>query len=162
MGREFMDRKEFHSNNQRQTQDLGEEFASQLSPGDVVALEGDLGAGKTEFVRGVCRFFNVQDIVTSPTFAIINQYDGSVAGGSPVTIYHVDLYRVETPEQLRTVGFVEMVNDSTAIKFIEWPERARAEMPDRYWLVSLKNDSSDDNARVIEITAPERQMIVDY
>lgn len=162
MGREFMDRKAFHSNNQRQTQDLGEDFAAQLSPGDVVALEGDLGAGKTEFVRGVCRHFNVQDIVTSPTFAIINQYDGSQSGGSPVTIYHVDLYRIETPEQLRNVGFAEMVNDRSAIKFIEWPERASLEMPERHWTVALKNDPSNDGARVIEITAPERHMIADF
>ncbi|MBU3699911.1 MAG: tRNA (adenosine(37)-N6)-threonylcarbamoyltransferase complex ATPase subunit type 1 TsaE [Candidatus Kapabacteria bacterium] len=157
-----MDPKTFHSSSQRQTQDLGEDFAAQLSPGDVVALEGDLGAGKTEFVRGVCRYFNVQDIVTSPTFAIINQYDGSLAGGSPVRIYHVDLYRIETQEQLRSVGFVEMVNDTSAIKFIEWPEKARSEMPDRHWTVALTNDASNENGRMIEITAPERLLITDY
>ncbi|MBU3679333.1 MAG: tRNA (adenosine(37)-N6)-threonylcarbamoyltransferase complex ATPase subunit type 1 TsaE [Candidatus Kapabacteria bacterium] len=157
-----MDQTPLHSQSQRHTQDLAEEFAIQLQPGDVVALVGDLGAGKTEFVRGVCRHFQVQDIVTSPTFAIINHYDGQLAGGSPVTIYHVDLYRIDTPEQLRSVGFEEMVHAPNAIKFIEWPEKASHEMPERHWTVTLRNDASDDNARLIEITAPERQMITDY
>lgn len=157
-----MDQTPLHSQSQRQTQDLGENFASMLHRGDVVALLGDLGAGKTEFVRGVCRFFNVEDIVTSPTFAIINQYDGTMAGGSPVKIYHVDLYRIDTPEELRTVGFEEMVHAPDAIKFIEWPEKARQAMPERFWTVSIQNTTDDDNARLIEITSPERLLITDY
>lgn len=125
-----------------------------LNRGDVVALVGDLGAGKTEFVRGVCRFFNVEDIVTSPTFAIINQYDGTMAGGSPVKIYHVDLYRIDTPEELRTVGFDEMVHAQDAIKFIEWPEKASSVMPERHWTVVIETDPADEDARVIRVTSP--------
>jgi tRNA threonylcarbamoyladenosine biosynthesis protein TsaE len=157
-----MEHAPLYSLSQRHTQQLGEEFAAMLNRGDVVALVGDLGAGKTEFVRGVCRFFSVEDIVTSPTFAIINQYDGSMSGGSPVKIYHVDLYRIDTPEELRTVGFEEMVHAPDAIKFIEWPEKASSEMPERHWTVSIQNTSDDDNARLIEITSPERSLITDY
>ena len=125
-----------------------------LNPGDVVSLLGDLGAGKTEFVRGVCRHFNVEDIVTSPTFAIINQYDGTMASGQPVTIYHVDLYRIDTPEQLRSVGFEEMVYAPNAIKFIEWPEKAACSMPERHWTVAIEQDATNEDSRMIRITAP--------
>jgi len=149
-----MEHAPLYSQGQRHTQQLGEDFAAMLNRGDVVALVGDLGAGKTEFVRGVCRHFNVEDIVTSPTFAIINQYDGTMAGGSPVKIYHVDLYRVDTPEQLRSVGFEEMVHAPDAIKFIEWPEKAAHAMPDRHWTVVIDTDPADENARVIRVTSP--------
>lgn len=142
------------SQSQRQTQSIGEEFAALLNPGDVVSLLGDLGAGKTEFVRGVCRFFNVEDIVTSPTFAIINQYDGTMASGQPVTIYHVDLYRIDTPEELRSVGFEEMVHAPDAIKFIEWPEKASSVMPERHWTVSIEANPTDEDARVIRVSSP--------
>lgn len=125
-----------------------------LTAGDVVALEGDLGAGKTEFVRGVCRHFNVEDIITSPTFAIINQYDGTTSGGAPVKIYHVDLYRIDTPDELRSVGFDEMVNSPDAIKFIEWPEKAGVGMPERRWTVTIETDQTNEDARLIHITSP--------
>ncbi|MBL0322087.1 MAG: tRNA (adenosine(37)-N6)-threonylcarbamoyltransferase complex ATPase subunit type 1 TsaE [Ignavibacteria bacterium] len=65
------------SESESQTILQGEQFAADLQHGDIVALEGELGAGKTEFVKGICRFFAVEDLVTSPTFTIINQYDGS-------------------------------------------------------------------------------------
>ncbi len=149
-----MEHAPLYSHGQRHTQQLGEDFAAMLNRGDVVALVGDLGAGKTEFVRGVCRFFNVEDIVTSPTFAIINQYDGTMAGGSPVKIYHVDLYRIDTPEELRTVGFDEMVHAQDAIKFIEWPEKASSVMPERHWTVVIETDPADEDARVIRVTSP--------
>ena len=149
-----MDQKTYHSRSQRQTQELGEDFAAMLSVGDVVALEGDLGAGKTEFVRGVCRFYNVEDIITSPTFAIINQYDGTTSGGSAVKIYHVDLYRIDTPAELRSVGFEEMVNAPDAVKFIEWPEKAGSGLPERRWTVTIETDQSDEDARLIHINSP--------
>lgn len=149
-----MEHAPLYSHGQRHTQQLGEDFAAMLNRGDVVALVGDLGAGKTEFVRGVCRHLNVEDIVTSPTFAIINQYDGTMAGGSSVKIYHVDLYRVDTPEQLRSVGFEEMVHSPDAIKFIEWPEKASSVMPERHWTVSIESDPSNEDVRVIRVSSP--------
>jgi tRNA threonylcarbamoyladenosine biosynthesis protein TsaE len=149
-----MDQKAYHSLSQRHTQDLGEAFAAMLSIGDVIALEGELGAGKTEFVRGVCRHFNVEDIVTSPTFAIINQYDGITSGGSPVKIYHVDLYRIDTPQELSTVGFEEMVHAPDAIKFIEWPDKAGSGLPERRWTVSIETDPANEDARLIHVSSP--------
>ena len=122
---------------------------------DVVALEGDLGAGKTEFVKGICRFFAVGDLVTSPTFTIINQYDGAMPDGATLKIYHVDLYRIDSPAELAEVGFDDMVFAHNAIKLIEWPEKAAHLMPAKRWIVSIQSDETDDDARVITVSSPQ-------
>ena len=142
------------SESEQETILLGEQIAAQFQPGDVITLEGDLGAGKTEFVKGVCRYFDVTDMVTSPTFSIINQYDGTMAGGEPVKIYHVDLYRIDSPEELAEVGFDDMVFAHDAIKLIEWPEKAASLMPTRRWDVRITADEQNDDLRHIVITAP--------
>lgn len=138
------------SESEEQTIQIGEQFATRLMRGDLVVLNGDLGAGKTEFVKGICRFLAVDDLVTSPTFSIINQYAGQMPEGDSVKIYHVDLYRIESPDQLVEVGFDDMVFAHDAIKLVEWPEHAGAHLPDAYWSVGLKGDE-DDDVRTITI-----------
>jgi tRNA threonylcarbamoyladenosine biosynthesis protein TsaE len=101
------------------TEELGAELARTLEPGDVVLVEGDLGAGKTTFVRGACRALGVTSIVTSPTFTIGQRYEG------PVHVSHVDLFRVadlggEDPDLLD--GYLR----PDAIAFVEWPQGAEA------------------------------------
>ncbi len=142
------------SDSEAETIRHGEQFASLLRCGDVVALDGDLGAGKTEFVKGVCRFFAVGDLVTSPTFSIINQYDGTSPEGQALKIYHVDLYRIDSPEELAEVGFDDMVFAHDAIKLIEWPEKAEHLMPARRWTVQILPDEANDDHRTITITPP--------
>lgn len=142
------------SRSESETIQIGEQFAERLRVGDVVALEGDLGAGKTEFVKGVCRYFSVEDLVTSPTFSIINQYDGTTLYGDSVKIYHVDLYRIDSPKELADVGFDDMVFAHDAIKLIEWPDKASQLMPARRWNVRITADDQDDDIRHIVITAP--------
>ena len=142
------------SDGEEQTIQIGEHFATRLHRGDVVVLKGDLGAGKTEFVKGICRFLSVDDLVTSPTFSIINQYAGQSPEGETLKIYHVDLYRVEKPEDLVEVGFDDMVFAHDAIKLVEWPENAGAHLPEQYWSVTLEqsaDDAADDNVRTITI-----------
>lgn len=143
------------SSSERETILQGEQFAAGLALGDVVALEGDLGAGKTEFVKGVCRYFAVADLVTSPTFTIINQYAGTTPDGSVVKIYHVDLYRIDSAAQLAEVGFDDMVFAHDAIKLIEWPEKAAALMPQKKWVVSIQSDEADDDSRLLLISPPQ-------
>lgn len=129
---------------------LGQQFAANLAIGDVVALYGDLGAGKTEFVKGVCAYFNVADIVTSPTFTIINQYAGQMPDGMSVRVYHVDLYRIESAQELAEVGFDDCVFSHDAIKLVEWPDKAQHMMPPHY-VVRISADPSNDDARTIDI-----------
>ena len=142
------------SGSEQETILLGEQLAAQFQPGDVIALEGDLGAGKTEFVKGVCRYFEVSDLVTSPTFSIINQYDGTMAGGEPIKIYHVDLYRIDSPDELAEVGFDDMVFAGGAIKLIEWSEKASHLLPERHWKITIEQDESDEDARIITVHEP--------
>jgi tRNA threonylcarbamoyladenosine biosynthesis protein TsaE len=142
------------SDGEEQTIQIGEHFATRLHRGDVVVLKGDLGAGKTEFVKGICRFLAVDDLVTSPTFSIINQYAGQSPEGEILKIYHVDLYRVEKPGDLVEVGFDDMVFAHDAIKLVEWPENAGALLPESYWSVTLEqpdDEASTDNERTITI-----------
>lgn len=113
------------SRSPQQTERLGAELATALRPGDVVLVAGELGAGKTTFVRGAARALGVGGPVTSPTFTIGQRYP---AGGGPVaTVSHVDLYRIasladEDPDLLADYLGREMIG------FVEWPERAEQEL----------------------------------
>lgn len=147
---------------------LGNEFAPQLVPGDVVALYGDLGAGKTEFVRGVCEFFQVGNIVSSPTFTIINQYIGTNEHfDDEVKIYHLDLYRISSKQELVDIGFTECTMSNDSIKLIEWADKANGSLPPRRYSVIFRFSSDVENERVIEIrhleaTDVEEKIIVEH
>lgn len=135
-----------------ETIEQGEQFAARLLKGDVVVLSGELGSGKTEFVKGICNFLAVDEMVTSPTFTIINQYRGSLTGGDDVTVYHADLYRIENPAELVNIGFDDMIFAHDAIKLVEWPEHAGQHLPDSYWSVEISTDDVDEDVREIAIT----------
>jgi tRNA threonylcarbamoyladenosine biosynthesis protein TsaE len=111
----------YESSSPEETEALGAELAARLQPGDVVLVEGELGAGKTTFVRGACRALGVTAVVTSPTFTIGQRYPG------PVPVSHVDLYRIpdlraEDPDLL-----ADYLRPDT-IAFVEWPQRAEIEV----------------------------------
>lgn len=101
----------------------GEALGVSLEPPSLVTLTGDLGAGKTTLVQAICRGYGVAQPVTSPTFALVHEY---VAPGSPV--YHIDLYRLNGPHELRNIGWEDAVG-SRALVLVEWPERAAGELP---------------------------------
>jgi tRNA threonylcarbamoyladenosine biosynthesis protein TsaE len=116
---------QYYSASPQATRELAGRLAQALRAGDVVLLQGALGAGKTEFVKGLAEEMEVTERVTSPTFALLNVYQGTVP------IYHFDLYRLESPEELFGIGFEEfMGGDGVAV--VEWPDRFPAEMPAEY------------------------------
>ncbi len=100
----------------------GELFSKELEPGDVIGLDGDLGTGKTQFVKGICSGFGVNEVVNSPTFIIVNEYSGKYRT-KELKIYHFDLYRLTSPGELGTLGFEEYITENS-ICLIEWPELA--------------------------------------
>jgi tRNA threonylcarbamoyladenosine biosynthesis protein TsaE len=109
------------SSSQEDTKNLGHEFAERLSPGDIVGLYGELGTGKTQFVKGICEYFQITDKVNSPTFTIVNEYRGS-----RIRINHFDLYRLKNIAELKEIGF-DNYNDVNSICLIEW-----ADIADKY------------------------------
>jgi len=109
-----------------QTQALGRRLGALLQPGDVVALVGQLGAGKTYFVKGVAVGLGVADDrqVNSPTFVLVNEYKGRMP------VHHLDVYRLGEPEELTALGFDEICS-SGGVVIVEWADRVREVMPER-------------------------------
>lgn len=127
-----------------ETTALGEAFAAVLRPGDVVALYGALGTGKTRFVKGICRRLGVAEHVTSPTFTILNEYRGSA-----LTVYHFDFYRLKELRELREIGFEEyLFGDGVCL--LEWAEQVQPLLPARRYDVRLAF-GGDEATRVVTI-----------
>jgi tRNA threonylcarbamoyladenosine biosynthesis protein TsaE len=107
----------FISHSPAETEALGEKFGRAAQSGIVFALSGDLGAGKTQFVKGIARGLGISARVHSPTFTLVNEY-----GGGRLKLFHLDLYRLETPAQILSAGIEEFLSpDGVAV--IEWAER---------------------------------------
>ena len=121
----------------------GEAFGRAVLPPLVVALAGDLGAGKTTLAQAMCRGYGVTEPVTSPTFALVHRYD---AARSPV--YHLDLYRIERPSELVNIGWDEIAM-SHALVIVEWPERAGDLIPAGHVPIDLEHVASDPDRRVL-------------
>jgi tRNA threonylcarbamoyladenosine biosynthesis protein TsaE len=107
----------FISHSPAETESLGEAWGRAASRGRVIALSGDLGAGKTQLVKGIARGLGVTARVHSPTFTIVNEY-----GGGRLRLFHLDLYRLETPEQIHSAGLEEYLQPE-GVAVIEWAER---------------------------------------
>jgi tRNA threonylcarbamoyladenosine biosynthesis protein TsaE len=114
-----MQPREFVTHSAEETIALGRELAALLTPPKLVLLRGDLGAGKTTLVKGIAAAFDAaaEEDVTSPTFTLIHEYRAP-----EVTLYHVDLYRVDTPRQLETLGLDDLIADNS-ILLIEWGDK---------------------------------------
>jgi len=128
-----------------ETQALAAAVGALLRPGDVVVLSGDLGAGKTTFVKGAARALGVEEPVTSPTFTIVQEYDGDV----PVA--HVDVYRLERLQELHDLGFEELLDRH--VVFVEWGDAVAPVLPADRLEVRIGLDAGDADARTVAIAA---------
>jgi tRNA threonylcarbamoyladenosine biosynthesis protein TsaE len=136
------------SNSEEETKQCALRLASQLKAGDIVFLQGELGSGKTTFVKGLAQAFKVDPKkVNSPTFVLMNHYRGKFS------IYHFDLYRLEKPQEIDTLDFDEYFYGK-GISLIEWPERLGEHKPQRYYLVELQHQG--ENQRTICISCPSK------
>jgi tRNA threonylcarbamoyladenosine biosynthesis protein TsaE len=124
-----------------ETECLGEAWGRQARPGSVVALNGDLGAGKTQWVRGLARGLGITARVHSPTFTLVNEYPGG-----RLKLFHLDLYRLETPDQILSAGLDEyLCPDGVAV--IEWAERAFATQSRPPGLLTVQFEITGDSER---------------
>lgn len=107
--------KEYVTNSVEETLAAAAEVASQLSAGDIILYEGDMGAGKTHFTKGIAKYLGIDDEITSPTFALVNEYSGKMP------LFHFDLYRIGSYDDLYAIGFFDYL-DRGGIIAAEWSE----------------------------------------
>lgn len=132
------------SNSPSETMDHGEDFARHLGPGSVVGLTGSLGAGKTVFIKGVCRGLGYDGEVTSPSFVHVHEYRGRF------TIYHADLYLDRSEASVMDLGLDELY-DEGGIVLVEWADRFSSLLPDGSWWVRIDWHSSVECTRTIHV-----------
>ena len=124
-------------------------FAARLRRGDVVTLFGDLGSGKTQFVKGVCDAFHTRTPATSPSFVILNRYNGMDAEQSELLLYHFDLYRVKSLAEIYDLGYEEFLQGD-GICLVEWAEMLGELLPKRRYDIRF-SFGAEENERRIEI-----------
>lgn len=143
--------------NVQQTIAFGQLIGSQLTRGDIILLSGDLGAGKTHLTKGIVSGTGSRDSVTSPTFVFINEY----RTGARITLYHVDLYRIEDPAELDSIGLA----DATAghgIAIIEWPERDSSLQQMPHLMIHMQHQSPTERAIICTAYGQRAHDIIAY
>ncbi|MDQ4045465.1 MAG: tRNA (adenosine(37)-N6)-threonylcarbamoyltransferase complex ATPase subunit type 1 TsaE, partial [Chloroflexota bacterium] len=135
--------------------DIGRQIGRQLRTGDVLLLHGDLGTGKTTLAQGVAESLGIETAVQSPTFTLMSEYAAALGDRSPVKLYHLDLYRLDEPEELGDIGWEEAMSPEQGVTIVEWPERAGEWLPDRYMLVSIAYRDADSREVMISGAPPE-------
>jgi len=139
---------EYLSHSETETEAAGQTLAAKLRPGDVVAYRGDLGAGKTAFTRGLARGLGCHGRVTSPTFTIVNEYEG------PTPLFHFDLYRLGGEEELWDIGWEDYLARN-GVCAVEWSEIAPGALPENTVYVTLRRRPGAEEEREILVEGVE-------
>ena len=134
---------EYITNSPEETEKLGQALAKRLQPGDVIAFEGDLGAGKTAFTRGLARGLNAAEPVTSPTYTIVNEY---LSGRLP--LFHFDMYRLRCADDLFDIGWEDYL-ERGGVCAVEWSENVAEAMEDP---IRISIRKTGENSRCITVT----------
>ena len=137
----------FQSHSPEETIEIGRQLGALMKGGEIIAYRGDLGAGKTTMTRGIALGMGAGDCVSSPTFAIVNEYRGT-----ELTLYHFDMYRINTPEALEATGFYDYIGKRSVIA-AEWSENTEGLLGETI-VVDIRNGAAE-NERSIEITGIE-------
>ncbi|MFL5594444.1 MAG: tRNA (adenosine(37)-N6)-threonylcarbamoyltransferase complex ATPase subunit type 1 TsaE [Gemmatimonadaceae bacterium] len=121
----------------------GEELGKSITPPLIVTLTGELGVGKTTLAQAICRGYGVKEEVTSPTYALVHEYRAPKS-----TVFHIDLYRLDSPDQLTNLGWDEIVS-SRSLVLVEWPERAGSRLPEDHLSIDLDYLADDATRRIL-------------
>lgn len=124
--------------------DFAKDFAKTLKSGDVVLLTGDLGAGKTTFVKAVAKELGFDGLVTSPTFTLLNEYSAKMP------IYHFDMYRLKSCAEAVESGLDEILRSHEGVCFVEWPQKVAGILPDKNIMIDIT--VLGDNTRKIKVS----------
>ena len=136
---------EFFSHSPAETEALAERLAQRLSPGDVIAYEGGLGMGKTAFTRGLARGLRYSGHVTSPTFTIVNEYEGT-----KLSLFHFDMYRLGGADDLFDIGWEDYL-DRGGVCAVEWSEMVTDALPPETIYVRFARSPENDSWRTMSI-----------
>jgi tRNA threonylcarbamoyladenosine biosynthesis protein TsaE len=137
--------KTVHTHSAEETTELGRQLAAELKPGSIVLLRGDLGAGKTTMVKGIAEGFQAAkaEDVTSPTFTLIHEYRGPA-----VTLYHIDLYRIDTQRELDTLALDDLMTPQS-ILLIEWGEKFERFVRERDREITIQHEGGDNRQIIV-------------
>lgn len=144
--------KTFETHFAEETTDLGRKLAAELKPGSIVLLRGDLGAGKTTLIKGIAEAFSAAkaEEVTSPTFTLIHEYRGP-----EVTLYHIDLYRIDTQRELDTLALDDLITPQS-ILLIEWGEKFERFAKERDAEIAIAHRGGDN--RIVSIVGKNQNL----
>lgn len=120
------------------TLDIGKRIGDSVKPGDIIALRGDLGAGKTVITKGIALALNINEDVTSPTYNIVCEYSGRIP------LYHMDLYRIEGSEEFEMLGVDDLVFGN-GVSVIEWSERIEDYLPEDHIIINITRNPEDES-----------------
>lgn len=134
--------KHYISKSQHQTIKIAKAFAKKLKGGDILILNGEMGAGKTAFTKGAALGLEIFELITSPTFTIINSYEGKFK------LYHFDMYRIQNINEALEAGILDCFNENS-ICIIEWPEKIKEILPKKYYQVNIKIISENERGITI-------------
>ena len=136
----------YTTHSEEETRAVAKEFAATLKGGEVIALQGNLGAGKTTFVRGVAEALGANGKIKSPTFAVVHEYE---TGSEEIErVVHLDLYRLEDPEELHNVGLEDLITEAS-VTFVEWPEKV-GELIEYSHQIAIDHGCEDERTITIE------------
>ena len=136
----------FNTKSENETKNVGVLLGEKLVGGEIIVFFGDLGAGKTAFTKGLCEGLGIEAEVTSPTFSLVNEYKGEK------NLCHFDMYRIETEEELESIGFYDYLNGENIVA-IEWSENVLDFLPD--WDYEVHIEKNGANERTVTIKGGE-------
>jgi len=139
--------KEITTKSPEETMNFAIDFTKRLKGGEILALEGDLGSGKTTFTKGLAEELRVSDTITSPTFVLLKPYEAKIAD-KKIEFVHVDAYRVESIEDIKSVGIEDYLDRDDVVLVIEWADKIKGILPKD--TIELKFTTMDENERKIK------------
>jgi tRNA threonylcarbamoyladenosine biosynthesis protein TsaE len=132
------------SNSEIDTMNLAKKIANKLTKGDIIVLTGDLGSGKTKFTQGFLSYFGLENEISSPTFTIVNEYNGA-----NIPIYHFDVYRLSSSDEFYAIGGEQYFEEGICI--IEWGEQIADVLPKDYLHITFERNDNNDTKRILKL-----------
>ena len=140
-----MIRESYESYSESDTAKIAEDIAKHIIPGDIIFLDGDLGAGKTVFTAALVKALGVSEYISSPTFTIVNEYSGKMP------VYHFDAYRIADPDEMFEIGFEEYISGE-GLCIIEWSSNIEDILPEQRYEIKIERDyAKGENYRIISV-----------